>query len=145
MIYFDRKNLSVLLYIYRRRGKGVSLQTLWDRFGDDRAGIFFIGELLADGYILVSDSSGRFLLPKEEHFLWSGDFRCFCSPKGNEFLERRFFDFWKFTIPLLISILALVVSYFTLRHELQAQEPQQLLPSPPPITSPTCQCGCQRT
>lgn len=109
MIYFDKKTLSILRYIKRKKDKGATWGELQKKFGEDHADILLLQHFSEDLYTLTKDGDGNWIDFKK----WSpvsGKFRSFCTTKGNEFIERRSFDFWKWVIPTLISVTALVVS-----------------------------------
>lgn len=41
-------------------------------------------------------------------------FVSFATPKANEMIERKYYDFWKWMIPTFISVVALFISIFAL-------------------------------
>lgn len=110
-IHFDRKTLSILRYIYNRKNRGATWGQLKKKFGDDVANEYLLLALSKELYTCTKSPSGRWL-PMQDG--WGGpfldDFCSYCTPKGNEFLERRLFDFWKWIIPTLISVAALCIS-----------------------------------
>ncbi len=110
MIYFDRKNLKILKYIKRCGCKGVTWSKLQKRFGEDLANAFFLTALTKQSYIVTKDENGKWLSDKYDFSVIHLGFRSYSSPKGNELIEKRCFDFWKWTIPIVISVAALIVS-----------------------------------
>lgn len=111
MIYFDKKTLALLRYIKRRGDRGVSWADLREKFGNDAANILLLESLSKELYTVTKGHDGNWLdfdAPWDHHVY--GDFRSFCSPKGNELLELRCFNFWKWIIPMVISIASLIVS-----------------------------------
>ena len=114
-IYFDRKTVAVLKTIHRSGDKGVTWANLQKKYGEDIANLFLLESLSRVLYTVTKDQDGNWLDigPKPIPYV-TGDFRSFCTSKGNELLERRSFNFWKWVIPLLISVAALVVSCISL-------------------------------
>lgn len=88
----------------------MSWADLRKKFGD-KANIFLLEALSTEEYTVTKDHNGKPLYFDEpwDHQTY-GDFRSFCSSKGNELLEVRCFNFWKWVIPTLISVAALIVS-----------------------------------
>lgn len=115
MIYFDRKTLAVLRYIYRRGNRGASWVQLMKKFGDGIASPSLLESLSKELYTVTKDRDGGWLSfgPDWDRMIY-GEFRSYCTPKGNELLEKRSFDFWKWIIPTLISVVALCVSFIGL-------------------------------
>ena len=66
--------------------------------------------LTREKYIVTQNEKGEWVDFDELGAHSSKDFRSYCSPRGNEFLEKRVFNFWKWIIPTIISTLALIVS-----------------------------------
>lgn len=108
MIYFDRKTLSILWYIKRSGEKGVTWGRLQKKYGEDVANPFLLESFSKELYTVTKDQNGEWI--HEWGTALHESYRSFCTPKGNEILENRLFDFWKWIIPTLISIVALVVS-----------------------------------
>jgi hypothetical protein len=108
LIYFDGKTLSILWCIKRSRDKGITWGELRKKYGEDNANPFLLETMSKELYTVTKDQKGEWINE------WNGtiydSFRSFCTPKGNEILEKRLFDFWKWIIPTLISIVALVIS-----------------------------------
>lgn len=115
-IYFDRKTLKILKKIKRSGNKGITWGKLQERFGNDVANIFLLETLSRELYTVTQDSTGAWVdFVKYPTRNLNSNYRSFCSPKGNELLERRSFDFWKWIIPTIISIAALIVSFLAIR------------------------------
>lgn len=110
MTVFDRKRLMILFFIHRRGKIGATWDEIRSRFDKDDANILFLESLSIEGYTITQDESGKWMRFKEGDIHRDQKFRSYCTPKGNELIERRLFDFWKFVIPLLVSVLALIVS-----------------------------------
>ena len=112
MIYFDRKTLRILSFIRRRKDKGVPWDTLQKKFGSDAANPYLLEALTDELYTVTRDQNGKWISFDQgwDHAI-HGSFRSYCTPKGKALLERRSFDFWKFIIPTVISVVALVVSF----------------------------------
>lgn len=115
MIYFDRKTLSILAYIQKKHDRGASWKELQGKFGEDCANPYLLESFTVELYTATKDADGKWLTFDEK---WDGvargEMRSYCTPKGNELLERRQFDFWKWIIPTLISVAALIVSFIGL-------------------------------
>lgn len=114
MISFDRRTRRVLRRIYWSDRRGITWAELSRLYGDD-ASVFLLESLTKELYIvtkcgdeLVSEFGFRFVRDPES-------LRAFITPKGRDLLERASFDFWKFIIPLLISVVSLLVSLAGLR------------------------------
>lgn len=109
MIYFDRKTLDILIYIKLHSRKGASWDKIQHRFGEDSANSFLLQNLSKELYTVTKGQNGKWINFEKENPIICG-FYSFITPKGNEFIEKRYFDFWKWIIPTLISISALIVS-----------------------------------
>lgn len=108
MIYFDRQSLAVLRYIHRSKDNGVSWGTLRTKFNPS-CSVDFLVNLNIEQYIVTQDEFGKWI--NDDNFKHTSyNFKSFCTSKGNELIERIVFNFWKWTIPIFISILALVIS-----------------------------------
>lgn len=110
VIYFDRKTLSILKYIYRSGDRGVSWEQLRSKYGD-KAPVSLLVNLDIAEYTVTKDQNGNWIYDKDKFRSTHGTFRSFCTSKGNELIETRCFNFWKWIIPTIISIVALVVSF----------------------------------
>ncbi|MDU6307304.1 MAG: hypothetical protein E6579_11640 [Clostridium sp.] len=108
MIYFDRKTLLILWCIKRSGDNGVTWGYLRKKYGEDDANSFLLESLSKELYTVTKDQNGEWI--SEWNTAIYDSFRSFCTAKGNEILEKRLFDFWKWIIPTLISVAALVVS-----------------------------------
>jgi hypothetical protein len=107
---FDRKNLSILRFIKRKGKRGATWGELIHRFGD-ATGPFSLEQMSRELYTVTKNQNGEWVVFDDK---WDGrsDY-LFCSyitPKGNKLIEKRSFDFWKWVIPTLISVAALIVS-----------------------------------
>lgn len=112
LIYFDRKTLKILSYIRRRGKKGATWDKLQQKFGNDAANPYLLESLSSELYTVTKDQTGKWIsFDRDWDHVIHGSFRSYCTPKGKELLERRSFDFWKFIIPTVISVVALVVSF----------------------------------
>lgn len=115
VIYFDRKTLSILRYIHRRGSRGATWGQLYKKFGEDAANPYLLESLSTELYTATKGHDGKWL-SFDAHWdkIVYDDFRSYCTPKGNELLEKRLFDFWKWVIPTLISVVALCFSFIGL-------------------------------
>ena len=111
MIFFDRKTLSILKHIKKSGDIGDTWGALQQKYGHDVANPVLLEQLSRELYTVTQDSCGNWQYFDES---WDGifayDFRSFCTPKRNELLETRCFNFWKWMIPTSISIVALFIS-----------------------------------
>ncbi len=112
MIYFDKRTLSVLRYIQRRGERGVKFEKLRNKFGYD-SNSFLLQNFIIEFYVIAQDSQGNWINKDECPPIIESDFRFYSTSKANELIETRIFNFWKWVIPTLISIVALVVSIIT--------------------------------
>lgn len=113
-IYFDKQRVKMLKHLYRNQKRGVSLGTLQKQFGDT-ADTFVLICLFQELYIVFKDENGNFLnLNRTPWPTFKPSFRVFITPRGNAFLEERCYNFWRWIIPTLISIAALIISFFSL-------------------------------
>ena len=114
MIHFDRQTLSILRYIQRSGKQGVTWETIWKKFGEEDANSLLLEVFSEELYTITKGHDEEWLAFDDR---WDrhvyGDFRSFCTAKGNELLEKRSFDFWKWVIPTIISVIALVVSFIS--------------------------------
>lgn len=108
-MYFDRRTTRVLLFIYMSRDHGVSWGTLHKVF-KKTANIFLLETLTNEGYTVTCDRPKHSITFTEDNIHRDANYRSFCSTKGRAFLENRIFNFWKWTIPTIISVVALIVS-----------------------------------
>ena len=117
MIYFDKDTLSVLKHIYKKGDNGATWAELRTKF-DDHANIFLLEALSRELYTVTKDKTEKSNFDKWIDFnTWEGpdcsNFISFISPRGKELLQKRSFDFWKWMIPTIISLLALALSVLT--------------------------------
>lgn len=113
MIYFDRKTLFMLWNIKRSGEKGVTWGALRKKYGEDRANPELLISLSKELYIVTKNHYENWIdFSTWDHKVFD-DFRSFSTPKGNHTVEQFLFDFWKWTIPTVISVAALIVSVLT--------------------------------
>ncbi len=77
-------------------------------YGDDDANPILLESMSKELYTVTKDQNSKWI--NEWNITIYDSFRSFCTPKGNEMLEKRLFNFWKWIIPTLISVAALIVS-----------------------------------
>jgi hypothetical protein len=110
VIYFDRRTLSILWRIKRSGDKGITWGYLRKKYGEDSANPFLLESMSKEFYTVTKDQNGKWIdFDNWNKAIYDG-FRSFCTSKGNELLEKRLFDFWKWIIPTIISVAALIVS-----------------------------------
>ncbi|MGN0629979.1 MAG: hypothetical protein ACI4JN_01510, partial [Ruminococcus sp.] len=93
--------------------KGISWGTLRKKFGDETADPALLSDLSKEGYTATKNEKGEWVHP-DEFGVVGDDFRSFTTSKANQIIERECFDFWKWIIPTLISVAALVISALAL-------------------------------
>lgn len=110
MIYFDKETLRLLKYICKH--KGVSEKTLIQKFGDDISDTLIL--FVQEQYVLAKDDDGEWCRHDKPPFHSSYRFTYFSTPKGNELIETKIFNFRKWFIPLTISIVSMMISVASL-------------------------------
>ena len=128
MIYFDKRNLNLLKIIYRSKdgitfdaiSKKVLPPELYEKEKKDGAEeckekeqlnasiISFFNE----GYIGCTNTDKAWIKLPDVIVGVTAKANFFCTEKGNEYLEKRSYGFWKWALPTIISVLALIVSVF---------------------------------
>ena len=102
MVYFDKKTLSILKFIKHSGKNGVTWQTILNECKDKEVSI------------VTQNECGEWVdfktLEKQLPIHQNSHFKSFATPKGNELIELRCFNFWKWVIPTVISIISLVIS-----------------------------------
>lgn len=117
MVVFDLRTLRVLWCISRNSRLGITWDELLNLY-PDFASKSLLENLTLELYILT-ETDGRQVTAFGPGYQYNlSVLRAYITPKGRELLERRFFDFFKFVIPLIISVLALAVSAEALRLQL---------------------------
>jgi hypothetical protein len=116
MLVFDNKTLRILKYIHRHTKNGLSWEALQKKFGEDEANIFLLEQLNKEMYILTKNTQGEWIDFNEPEFGLESQFVSFATPKTNDIIERTRFDFWKWMIPTLISVAALLISIIALNR-----------------------------
>ena len=109
MIYFDKKTLAILKYIVKNNG--ITEQTLVNKFGNDISMLLI--NFVHEEYVTVEDENGKHITHDKPPYHSSYQFKYYSTPKGNELVETRVFNFWKWTIPTFISVLSLILSIIT--------------------------------
>lgn len=112
-IYFDRRTARVLRYINHTGEAGAKWGVLRDKFGDD-ASPSALEALSEAGYTVTKNEKGEWINMKRWDRNCNHEFRSCCSPKGRKILEDRFDRLWQWCIPVLISVAALIISFFAL-------------------------------
>lgn len=110
MIYFDKENVNILKYI--KRHKGVSEGILANKFGADVS--MFLILLVQERYLIAEDENKKYVIHDTMPYHSSSNFKYYPTPKLNQLVEEKVFNFWKWTIPTFISILSLILSIITL-------------------------------
>lgn len=113
-IYFDKKKLKVLSAIYRKKNKGITWGKLQKKYEEDATPEFLI-YLSREMYICTVDAKGN-IIPFEKGVqpTIKGDFKAYTTSKGNSFIEERRYNFLRWIIPTIISVISLLVSFFSL-------------------------------
>lgn len=113
MIYFDNKHIKVLKHIARHKN-GVSIEKLERKFGDT-ANISFLINLSKEHYVLFGNADQW--IEVDYSMTIPNTTVVFATSKSNEFIEKRCYEFWRWSIPTIISVAALIVSVITLLSE----------------------------
>lgn len=111
MIYFDKKTLSVLKYINRRSNYGAEWGKIIKKFS--YVDFSFLEQLSQEEYTSTKNANGRDIIFPDNFIQKQYNFKSYISHRGREILERKSFDFWKWVIPTLISVAALITSILT--------------------------------
>lgn len=107
-IYFDRKTRKVLRYIKWHPKK--SLFDIQAKLGESADGMLLIN-LCQSGYLLAEIADGKYTDYSDgPPWHMNGTERFWVSPKGNKLLEDRFDRLWQWSIPIIISVAALIIS-----------------------------------
>lgn len=114
MVVFDKKTLGILKYIHNRSKNGVTWATLQKKFGEDDANIFLLEALNKEQYLVTKDIEGQWIDFDQPQLIMDSRFVSFATPKANEMIERKYYDFWKWMIPTVISVVALLISILAL-------------------------------
>ena len=114
MVVFDKKTLRILKYIRNHNKHGVTWTKLQKKFGEDDANIFLLEALNKELYVVTKNTEGQWIDFNQQQFYMDSKFVSFATPKANEMIERKCFDFWKWIIPTLISVVALLISILAL-------------------------------
>ena len=114
MVYFDKKTLSILKFIKHSGKNGVTWQTILNECKDKEVSIQLLENLTREKYIVTQNECGEWVdfktLEKQLPIHQNSHFKSFATPKGNELIDLRCFNFWKWVIPTVISIISLVIS-----------------------------------
>lgn len=125
MIYFDRETLSILRRIYRSKDRGITWGKLQEKYGSGTANIELLIALSKEQYIITKNELGDWVPCDSDWKHTNFRYRSYCTPKGNELIQQRCFNFWKWVVPTLISIAALIISALTLLSQFLWQQPIQ--------------------
>ena len=115
MIYFDKENLAVMKYIYKRRKHGARFGKLRKRFDDEIITPELFTLLCREDYTVIKDSDNHFVhISDLGKLIYTDELVIYPTPKANRMIEQECFDFWKWIIPMIISVAALVISALAL-------------------------------
>lgn len=107
-IYFDRKTIRILRYIRWHRNS--SIYKIQKKFGEDADTKLLINMCIASYLVCIRpDGSYTTFSDSESHVIESTE-TFWVTPKGRKILDDRFDRFWQWSIPTVISVVALVVS-----------------------------------
>lgn len=108
-IYFDKKTRKLLRYITRHPKR--TLKDILARFEDDATDMTIINLCLAD-YLVCTHPDGSMTNYKDgKPWQSNADDLSWVSPKGKKLLEDHFDRLWQWSIPTIISVAALIVSF----------------------------------
>lgn len=113
-IYFDRQALRLLAEIYRSGDVGVPWRLLQKHYGE-RADPYFLENLSRADYIITRNADGEIVdYSVNRPLVVTPKFRSYILPRGRELLEERRFNFFRWVVPTVISVAALIVSVISL-------------------------------
>ena len=115
MIDFDNQTVRLIKYIRRQKNATATLtdiQLYSDKATRKKEDIsFLLICLVQEGYLLAIQK-GDCVRFEEKPYITSPYTRFWVTPRGRKLVEDRFSDFWRFMIPTLISVAALIISAF---------------------------------
>ena len=109
MIYFDKKTLAILKCI--TKNEGITERELRYKFGNDISMLLI--NFVKEQYVIADDENNNHVTHDKLPYHSNSLFTYYPTSKGNELVETRVFNFWKWTIPTFISILSLLLSIIT--------------------------------
>lgn len=89
----------------------------WNKMTDVDKTLDKVRKLLATANgsnVVTKNTEGQWIDFNQQQFYLDSQFLSFATPKANEMIERKCFDFWKWIIPTLISVVALLISILVL-------------------------------
>lgn len=107
MQYFDKINYRILKAIYNK--DGITSDELHERFGDCE---MFLISLCQESYIGAQFDNNQYLTFGDMPFHTASTTKWFTLPRGNCVIEEKRWRIWQWTIPVIISITALIISIF---------------------------------
>ena len=103
MVYFDKKTLSILKFIKHSGKNGVTWQAILNGCKGKEVSIQLLENLTREKYIVTQNECGEWV-----------DFETLEKQlpihQNSHLIELRCFNFWKWVIPTVISIISLVIS-----------------------------------
>ncbi len=114
MLEFDKRNLQIIKYIRKHKKDGVKWEILQKKFGRDDANIFFLEALARELFVVTKNSKGEWITFDEKDINRDSQFVAFATPKAHAMIESKNFDFFKWVIPTIISLSALITSIIAL-------------------------------
>ncbi|MBK5252993.1 MAG: hypothetical protein JJE03_00750 [Peptostreptococcaceae bacterium] len=114
MVAFDKKTMKILKYVHNHSMHGITWGKLQKKFGKDYANIFLLENLNKEQYIITKNVEGEWINFELPQFSMDSRFVSFATTKANEMIERKYYDFWKWMIPMFISAVAVFISILAL-------------------------------
>lgn len=123
-MYFSKRNYRLLSYLYGKND--VTEKRLMDKFGkcfkekknkkdDGRGAVFWtLAALVKQGYAGCELEDGTFTSFEEIPYSTSNKAKYFLLSKGEFYVENRRWGRWKWIVPLLISAISLLFSFYNL-------------------------------
>lgn len=108
-MYFDKKNYRILKAIYNK--DGITSAELQKRFDDCE---MFLISLAQESYIGAQSDDGKFLRFGSLPFATSENTKWFTLPRGNCIIEDKRWRVLQWSIPVIISATAVVISIVSL-------------------------------
>ena len=111
MLYFDKKNYKILKAIYDN--DGITSEELHSCFDDCE---MFLISLARESYIGAQGENGHYLCFGAQPFSTSSKTKWFTLPRGNFVIEDKRWRILQWSIPVIISATAVVISLAAFFH-----------------------------
>lgn len=113
MIYFDKETMSLVRYI--KRHPGVTEEKLNKKF--DAISMLLVS-LYKEEYVIIKDENDNYVHHDKEPYHSAYNFTYYPTPKLNQLVEEKVYNFRKWIFPLAISVASLMASGLTLLYSI---------------------------